>query len=435
MTNPALLGIAAVTLAVKTFIEHLQEAAEQTRKNLESAQAYRDFLEENHHKAMLDAAEDVHRWNLEMEHARDHVDRLGQALQRNTAIGQENLANTIDLIAAQERLADAVTRARQANGELTPGQATEEQQRARERAQHAHDAAEDAEKQAEIEAKRQTASGYAGEADIAGSRLAGLNVARSQNAEHLGRAANDIADARKASEEATTAATEAKARLQSGPSPIEVAEAMGQGKSGADLAREFVQDARDKAEKADAAKRVLESAIDHESHLKVEKDTIDESVKAAQELIRARRDLIEKLRAEADAAEEGLHRHQQGRAQVESVDRQTDAVNRRAANAETVRRVQFGRGTPAEQSQVARLARSGRCRPRPRSASGHGCYERNYQGQQPSCDAARWTWITRSDGRGSQLAGSNHRSPRRARFLYARRSRPTSGHRQSPGAA
>jgi hypothetical protein len=98
LTNPALLGIAAVTLAVKTLIEHLQEAAEQTRKNIESAQAYRDFLEENHHKAMLDAAEDVHRWNLEMEHARDHVDQLGQALQRTCAANEFSTGDAMTFV-------------------------------------------------------------------------------------------------------------------------------------------------------------------------------------------------------------------------------------------------------------------------------------------------------------------------------------------------
>jgi hypothetical protein len=353
ITDPALFGVALAVVAVKSLVESLEKTAEQTRKNIEEGQAYRDFLVENHNRAVRDAAEETHRWNLELEHARDNVDRLGHALQSTVAVGQQNLANTNDLIAAEERLAEAITRRRQANGELTPGQATAEQQRIREQAQHARDAAEDAEKEGEIRDKRRTASGYVGEADVAESDLAGLNVGRQQNTEHLGRAANDIEEARKRSEEATAAANEAKAKLQSGPSPTEVTKAMGEGKSGADLAREFAEDAKQKDEKAKAAKITLEAAIDTQSHLTTEKQTIDASIQAAQELIRTRRDLVEKLKAEADAAEDSLHNHQQGRAQVEAVDRQTDEVNRRAANEDTVRRVQAGQGTPGEQSQVA----------------------------------------------------------------------------------
>jgi hypothetical protein len=248
----------------------------------------------------------------------------------------------------------SVKGARQANGELTPGQATAEQQHAREVAQHAHDAAEDAEKQAEIAEKRRTASGYAGEADVAGAELAGLNVGRQQNAEHLGRAAYDVEEARQASEKATKAANEAKAKLQGAPSPIDVAKAIARGQSPEEMRAGIVREAHETAEKADAAKKVLETAIEHQAHMQLEKETIDESIKAAQELIRTRQDLVQKLKAEADAAEDSLHRHQQGRAAVESVDRQTDAVNRRAANAETVRRVQAEQGTPAEQEQVQR---------------------------------------------------------------------------------
>jgi hypothetical protein len=354
LASPELLGVAVATLAVKSYIEHLQEAAEQTRKNIEAAQAFRDFLAENHNRTVLEAAEDIHRWNLELQHARENVDLLGQALQRNNEISQQNLANTNDLISAQERLADAITHARQANGELTPGQATAEQQHAREVAQHAHDAAEDAEKQAEIAERRRTASGYAGQADVAESDLAGLNVGRQQNAEHLGRAANDVAEARKAHDDAVQAANEAQAKTLDIPGPLELANALRQGKSGAEYARELQQDAKDKSEKAEMTKKVLESAVDHQSHLQTEKDTIDESIKTTRELIQTRRDLIEKLKTEADSAEEGLHRHQQGRAAVESVARQTDAVNLRAANAEMVRRVQSGQGTAGEQEQVQR---------------------------------------------------------------------------------
>src|SRR5580658_4447388 len=63
LASPELFGIAIATLGIKSFIEHLQETAEQTRKNIELAQQYRDFLSENHNRTVHDAAEETHRWN------------------------------------------------------------------------------------------------------------------------------------------------------------------------------------------------------------------------------------------------------------------------------------------------------------------------------------------------------------------------------------
>ncbi len=353
LESPALLAFAGITLAIKMLIEQQQKSREETLKGLTASQQFHDFLTENHNKALQDAAEQMHKWVLEIQHAHDNVDRLSDALSRFIAQGQESLHNTDDLIDAQERLAQAIIHAREAAGQITPAGASEQERQAHEAAQHARDAAEDHEKEMEIRAKRDRASDAAGESGVASSRLSGLNEDSRVNTEALGLASNAVETARATSEEATKAALEAKAKLHGAPDPLDVAKAFAQGKNPSEMRAGFVNDAKEKGKAAEQAKQTLETAVRHEASLQSQKDTIDQEIASQLELIKARNELRDKLREEADAAEESLHAHQAGRAQVEAVNRQTDAVNRRAENEDMARRVESGGGTAAEQQQVA----------------------------------------------------------------------------------
>ncbi|HEV7926679.1 MAG TPA: hypothetical protein VGR14_15070 [Verrucomicrobiae bacterium] len=334
--SPELLGVAGAVLAFKMLIEQMNASREAALKQLEAFTAFHDFLASNHQRAMLESAAQTHTWNLQLEHARDNVDQLTQALQRSIAAGQESLHNTNDLISAQERLAEAIIHAREAAGQITPAAASEQERQAQLAARHAREAAEDQQAQADIAAKRGRAEAAGGEISDATGRVAGLRGDARDNNEAIGLADNRIEELRKASEEATKAAEEAKVKIGKHEAGTQ---------AGADL--------RAKEAAAEQAKGMLETAIKHKADLEEQGETIKEDIQSQRALITSRNELRDKLNEEADAAEQSLHSRQAGRAQVEAVDNQTDAVNRRAANEDMVRRVQSGRGTAAEGQQVA----------------------------------------------------------------------------------
>ena len=349
LRSPELLGAAVATLGVQQLIERLHEGEEEMRKSLEAGQAYQDFLVENHTKAILDAAAATRQFSLELERARQSVDQLAKAQALQISLAQEHLALTNDLTNAQERQAVALTHLQEVQGRITSVTATAEEHRIHEAAQHARDAAEDAEKQGDIETKRHTQAGYAQEQTAAESALAGLQGPRRAMFERTGRAAQNTADAKKAADEATQAATEARAKAMSAPTLTEVGQAIAQGLSGEELRREREKDASQKEAAAATARKTLESAVKHEAAIAAESKELDDSISVQQELIKSRRELIEKLKAETEQAATSLLTHQQSRATVEAVDRSTYNATRQAT---LLQRQQSGQITNDESAEL-----------------------------------------------------------------------------------
>jgi hypothetical protein len=355
LASPELLGVAGAVLAFKMLTEQMTATREAALKQLEAFTQFHDFLASNHQAAMIASEAQLHAWNLQLEHARDNIDTLTQAMERNIVRGQESLHNTADLISAQERLAEATIHAREVSGQTTPAGASEETRQAQEAARHAHEAAEDHETQAEIEAKRARAARTGGEIDSASNRLTGLREDRRTGNEAIGLADNRIEEMRQASEEATKAANEAKNNLahpMSTLGAVDAARAIADPTFMSKKMGELEETAASSATTAETKKEELKTAIKHKAALEDQQKTVEEDIKSQQDLITSRNALRDKLIEEAAAAEDSLRTRQAGRAEVENVDRQTDAVNRRTANIETAQRVQSGRGTPAEQAQV-----------------------------------------------------------------------------------
>lgn len=208
MASPYLLAVSGVVLAIKMLVDEHQKWLEAAEKNIAASREQAELFSTSHATALRDAADELAAFTVRMDHARDSVDGVTQAMKRQIDAAQE-------LKSATDNIADAIEKRGEAYIKMAYQGVTAEALilQAQQQARKAKEAAADAEATAEINAHLATISRERTRAGEAGTRLESERANDARHDEMILDAQGKLDDAKKQKDALDKAADDAKLKL------------------------------------------------------------------------------------------------------------------------------------------------------------------------------------------------------------------------------
>ena len=314
--NPYLLATAGAGLAIKMWVEQIKAAHDNTVKLITASQELAATFKNAHDSAARSAADRQSELATKILHSTDQMDWQTKAMERASAVRQQEIQEQKDLYSAIEAVAKARIDAAEKDGKIDSQTATYEKNRLAERTQALKDKADDKKITEEIEGHRQRAATARGQAGAA----SGLAEHDQPNMQRLDELINGGTARMGGLQQAVTAAAaalaEAHAKYLDSTHGVFADTKEGHRRQGT-----LENRARDAQIALDQAEAAVKNSLDQQSKWERERKAVEANIAAeeAKALESNRLAAAEKLLA--DQMEEDLRRTQTSRAQVEGLNR------------------------------------------------------------------------------------------------------------------
>lgn len=365
LMEPELAALAAILGLIELIRKEQEQWHDTQLKNIQASQELTRAIREGGDAALRSHIENLAELNRQLQRQAENQDTATEAMRRFIAVNQEMLASTTANIDATEALIEANIREQEVLGHFSAPEADAMVAQAKKREAEQKQREKEEKQEADIDLKLQRSEEATGEANTAQASLPGLEDKRTAQESAVNKA-DAIVESLKSKQKALDdAADEAAVKLPEQQKELEWSRktiiASGQGNRPEDdpvfqSIQKKVNELQGTITAAETNRDATTRAKNTKSRLEDELKAIQEDIASRVELIKARRELARTLSQEASDAKGSLRREHSDFQRDEATHDETNRVLNRTA---LEKKMMDGTATDDEKTEYGAMTASG----------------------------------------------------------------------------